>query len=529
MTPAAETSPHPGYRSLESLAARYGPHYRWLAVMAVGIGTFAAMMMTTSINVALPSIMGAFGVSQDTAQWLSTGYLAGTTISMLTLSWCISRLGIRLCYLLPTLAFCFASILGATSTSIEVMIVARIIQGAAGGLYMPLSSYLLTQVFPADKRGLAMGIFGIVTITGPAIGPWAGGLMIDTFNWRAAFILALPMSVISIPLAHMLLPDRDPEAAEAPLDWWSILLLSITMGFILNAVTHGPANGWDSNRTLLGITVGLTSFALFLWRQPRIAVPLMDLRLFSYPVFLQSTVISLIYGIALYGGMYLIPLFLQSIQQISPTQAGLVLLPGGFCMAFAMLAGGFLSDRMPGHILMVAGLLLMAYSFGVMHNADHQTSTANIVLWIIYGRIGISIITPALNLSAFSSLPNHLLSQASGTSSFLRQMGGTFGVNAISVYLARQTSLHMQQITDTQQAGNDQTLQMLDTLSPLLDQAGIDALNQAPLAVSVLAGELYLQAQTMAFQDAFVFAGALGLLGIIPAWMIKYTRLRSAS
>jgi sugar phosphate permease len=190
-------------------------------------------------------------------------------------------------------------------------------------------------------------------------------------------------------------------------------------------------------------------------------------------------------------------------------------------MAFAMLVGGYLSDRVPAHLLMVAGMALMAYSFAIMHNADSLTATVSVMWWIVIGRIGISIVTPALNMSVYASLPNHLLSQASGTSSFLRQLGGTFGVNMISVYLARQTSLHMQHISETQQAGNPQTLQMLEGLGPMLQQAGIDSSTEQSLAVWMLGSELYQQALTMGFQDAFVFSGVLAAAGLIPAWRMQ--------
>lgn len=525
MTHAPEEQPP--VRSFESLEQQFGAHYRWLAIAAVGMGTFAALMMTTSVNVAIPSIMGAFGVNQDTAQWLSTGYLAGTTVSMLTLSWCVTHLGIWLAYLIPTLVFAFASVLAGLSTNIETMIFARVLQGAAGGLYMPLSGYLLTKIFPLEQRGFAMGIFGILTVTGPAIGPYIGGLVIDSFNWRAVFYLSLPLTLISIPMAHQLLPDRDPEEAKSSLDWYSIGLLSLALISILNGLTKGQDHGWSSNYTLFNLTLGVVCIAGFVVRQTRLSNPLMDLRLFQYPTFRQAMLISLIFGLALYGGMYLIPLFLQSVQHQSATAAGFALLPGGLCMAFAMLVGGYLSDRVPAHILMISGMLLLAYSFAVMYDADQMTSLTDIIWWIIIGRVGIAIVHPALNLSSFASLPDHLLSQASGTANFLRQLGGALGVNLISIFLARQTSLHVDQIMTTQQADNPQIRQTFESLMPVLTQNSSDPMLSMPMVYAYLSGEMYRQATIMAYQDAFAFCAILATITLLPVWLIKRASQRN--
>lgn len=507
--------------SFDSLFAHYGSNYRWYALLAVGLGSFSALMMSTSINVAIPDVMGAFGIGQDVAQWLSTGYLAGSTVSMLITAWCIATWGVRISYLLPTFLFCGASLLGALATNIEVMILSRVLQGIASGIYLPLATFMVTRIFPANKQGVGMGIFGIIAVMGPAIGPYTGGVLIDAFSWRAVFFLPLPMSLLSIPLAQIMLPNRDSSAKAPRLDWWGIGLLSISLTLLLNGATKGQEKGWDSDYTYIGLALGAMAAYAFIWRQNNTPSPLLDLRLFRNPAFIQSAIISVIYGVALYSGMYTVPLFLQSIQGISPTEAGLTLLPGGLSMVVALLIGGHLSDRFPPHIIMFVGLIMLTYSFAVMFDANRFTSLAMIAWWVVIGRIGMSIVMPALNVAAFSTLPQELLTQAAGAVNFLRQLGGAIGVNLISVYLARQTSHHIDRIGETQQADNPQTQLMLETLVPSLHQSGIDASLQEPLAGWILASELYRQAMNLAFQDAFVLTAIMAALGIIPALMVK--------
>ncbi len=507
--------------SFESLIARFGDNYRWYALGSLGLGCFGAFIMSTSVNVAIPDVMGAYGIGQDVAQWLSTGFLAGSTVSMLTTAWCISTWGLRLTYLLPALLFIGASILAMLSNSIELMILARVLQGIASGIFLPMASYIVTRIFPADKQGIGMGVFGILAVMGPAIGPYTGGVLIDTYGWKSVFLLPLPMLIASLPLTQMLLPTREVNAPRQPLDWWSIGMLSVGLTMLLNASTKGQEKGWASDYTYIGLGLGITASLLFIWRQNRIDNPLMDLRLFNYPAFSQAAIISFIYGVVLYSGMYTVPLFLQSIQSITPTEAGLTLLPGGLCMALALLVGGHLSDRLPPYLIMFVGLLLLVYSFAVMFDANRFTSLALMAWWIVLGRIGMALMMPAINVAAFSSLPQNLLSQASGTTNFLRQMSGAIGVNLISVYLARQTSLHTEQIVITQQADNPQTQIMLEGLVPSLHQSGVAEPLLEPLAGWILSNELYRQGLTLAFQDAFVMTAIISTLGLIPAWLLK--------
>lgn len=507
--------------TFESLIERYGDNYRWFALGAVGLGSFGAFIMSTSVNVAIPDVMGAYGIGQDVAQWLSTSFLAASTVSMLVAAWCIATWGLRLSYLLPSLLFIGASVLAMLSNSIELMILARTLQGVASGIFLPLASYVTTRTFPPEKQGIGMAIFGILAVMGPAIGPYTGGLLIDSYGWKSVFLLPLPMLIASLPLSQMFLPEHEQEQIKQPLDWTSIGLLSVGLTLLLNTATKGQDKGWASDYTYIGFTLSAVAALLFVWRQKKISNPLMDLRLYQYPAFNQAAIISFVYGVVLYSGMYTVPLFLQSVQSITPTEAGLTLLPGGLMMAVGLLIGGALSDRVPPYLVMFAGLILLIYSFAVMHDANRFTSLAMMAWWVALGRIGMAVMMPAINVAAFSSLPQNLLSQASGTTNFLRQMSGAIGVNLISVYLARQTSLHTEHIVATQQADNPQTRIMLEELIPSLHQSGVDQSLHEPIAGWILTSELYRQGLTLAFQDAFVATALISIVALIPAWLLK--------
>ena len=194
--------------SIEGLFARFGPSYRWLVTATVMMGTIATILTATIVNVALPDIMGAFGMGQDKAQLLSTGFLAAMTGTMLLNAWMVDTLGQRATFMLAITIFIAASIMGGLAPAEGVLILARVLQGGAAGILQPLAMQTIFQVFPPEKRGSAMGIYGIGVVLAPALGPTLGGIMVDSFSWRYVFFMAVPFCFIGLFMAAILMPGR---------------------------------------------------------------------------------------------------------------------------------------------------------------------------------------------------------------------------------------------------------------------------------------------------------------------------------
>lgn len=507
--------------SIDFLFERYGERYRWIAVATIGLGTFAVLLMSTIVNVAIPEIMGAYGIGQSDAQWLSTGYLASSTVSMLMSSWCLNKVGIQNTFFWSTLVFIGSSILGAVSPNADVLILSRVIQGFSYGFFLPLSMYLMTRIFPPEKQGMGMGIFGILAVMGPAVGPYIGGITVDTFGWRAVFFIPLPLAILSLPLAIKFLPGADKNQKVGKLDWQGLVWLSICIFHLLVGLSNGQKHGWDSDFVFFCLLITAVSALGFFYRQQRSASPLMDLSLFKNRNYAMAAIVSALYGAALFGGMYAVPLFLQAVQELTATKAGLALLPAGLILTIAFPICGKLSDRTPPHWMILSGMLLLAYSSAIMVTANQFTAFWTICGWLIINRIGMAMVMPSLNVAAFSTLQPAQLTQASGTINFVRQIGGAFGVNLTSVYLDRSTSYHMDYITSTQDAANPQTQSMLAQLMPGLHQSGIEEAFQEPMAAWILSKELYSQALTLGFQDTFLITGVVMFLAIIPSIALR--------
>ena len=510
----------------ELLFERYGPRYRWLATATVMLGAIAAMLTTTSVNVAIPDIMGAFGIGQDRAQWLSTGTLAAMTVGMLLNAWLMTSFGQRRVFVVALCVFVGALLVAGASPNENVLIFCRIVQGAIAGILQPFSMYTLFKVFPPHQRGTAMGFFGMSVILGPALGPTLGGVMIDQFNWRYIFYVAVPVSAVAVLMGSLFLPEREGAGARVRFDWLGFVLLVAAIACLLTGLSNGQREGWHSDYILGLFTVALAAAVGFVAWELRAPQPLVNLRVLANPQFTGAAVVACLFGMGLFGSTYLVPLFVQTVQHMTPLAAGLMLMPAGLIMGALMPAAGYLSDRLPARTLIVAGLLCFAVSSWWLSRVDANMSFWAIAWAVVVSRVGLSLIKPALNIAALRSVRPELLGQGAGMINFARQLGGAFGVNLLSVALDRRTFFHSDTLTALQTAGNSATAELLRQVQALLAQSGASTDLQASGALHYLGRVIHAQAYTMGFRDSFLMVAVVFALGLIPAWMLG--RARSA-
>ncbi|MCW5633512.1 MAG: multidrug efflux MFS transporter [Rubrivivax sp.] len=511
----------PPAASTEHLVARYGASYRWLATLTVMVGTIATVLSSTIVNVALPDMMGAFGMGQDKAQLLSTGFLAAMTATMLLSAWMVDALGQRFTYVATLLAFLGGSVIGGLAPSEGVLVLARILQGATAGLLQPLAMQVIFRVFPSDKRGAAMGVYGIGVVLAPALGPVLGGLFVDTFSWRYVFFMPLPFCVLGILLGTVFLPEREQAGPMRPFDWIGLGLLAFFLLTLLDGLTHGQRDGWGSDRVVIAFAAALASGAAFLAWELRTPAPMLNLAMFANRSFAGAAIVSFIFGAGIFGTTYLIPLFVQIVQGYTATRSGLLLMPGGLVMGIMFPLAGRLTDRVPAYATTImAGLGIFAVSSFLMAAADTQTSFWQFAWWVVLGRIGLSFIMPGLSAGALTALPPHLIGQGSGALNFARQLGGAIGVNLLSVHLERRTQLHVSGFTAAQDAANGTTTELLGGVGGLLAQAGLPEAQAAANATSYLGQVIHAQANMLGYRDSFFIVGIIFVVGLLPALLM---------
>nr|WP_240612153.1 DHA2 family efflux MFS transporter permease subunit [Brevundimonas vesicularis] len=370
------------------------------------------------------------------------------------------------------------------------------------------------QVFPPQQRGAAMGIFGIGVVLAPALGPWVGGVLMDNFDWRFLFYLGIPFGVVGIVLANLFLPTRNPDLERQRLDWPAILYLSVFLLSVLQAISSGQRLGWDSNIVIGEIALALAAGGAFLWHEHRTPHPMLDLRLFSNGPFAAACVVSFVLGAGLFGSTYLLPIFVQQIQNLTPTQAGLLLMPAGFALVFVFPLAGKLSDVAPPGVLIGLGMAIFAYASWLLSHVNVDTAFWTLAWWTVISRVGLGFVFPSLSAGSLTVLPPRLLSQGSGAMNFTRQLGGALGTGILAVIVERRSAFHGDLIAATQTPDNVATTAYVQGAVRAMSELGVAPIDQAAASGWLLGQTVVYQAAAAAYRDGFlitaiVFAGAL--------------------
>lgn len=513
--------------SIDDLFARYGPAYRWLATATGMLGFFSVVFSSTVVNVAVPQVMGAFGVGQDKAQFLATAFLATMTASLLLNAWIVDRLGQRYAFIVAMVGFAAGSLLSATAASLELVIFGRAMQGLFSGFVQPLVMVLIFQVFPPQRRGFAMGIFSMGTVFALGVAPALGGMMIDTFSWRWVFLAPLPMMVAAFFLAFFFIPSRRRAAGAAGFDWPGYGFLCVAMFALMTAIANGQREGWTSDGILGWFALALTAAAIFIASQRRPGAALLNIALFRNTRFTLAIIVALAFGIGNFCTIYLMPVFGQIIQQYTPTEAGFLLMPGSLLAMLVLPMSGKMSDIFQPHKVIMVGLVLFAAGAGLMATADTHTMFWNVAGFILIGRVGLALVNPSLNTAAMQALPPQNLQQGAGILSFAMLLGGAVGINTLVVVLEQRTQLHSDALTLTQTAANAATREMLETVRGILGAGGVPESLQNSAALHYLGRVVTAQADTRGFQDGFLAIALLFMAALIPAWLFGRTRPQS--
>ena len=483
---------HPS--TISEMQARYGPRYRWVLLASVMIGTMATIMSSTIVNVAIPDMSQHFALGQDRAQWVTSGFMVAMASSMLTTPWLLMRYGYRRTYVGSMVLLLVGGISGGFSTSFGLMLAARVAEGLAAGIVQPIPAIIIMRAFEPHEQGSASGLFGMGVVLAPAIGPSIGGVLVDLFGWRSIFFMVVPFCLSALWLAYRYVPTTAPGGAAAnragaSLDWRGLLLVCSGTLCLLNGMVTLQSGSLGPAALLLGAAI--LALASFVQWQRRMSGsgrhPLMNLALFGYRQFAMGTIVSFIYGTALFGSTYLLPVYMQRGLDLSASFVGSILLPAGFVLAVTIAMVGRLANRQPTRRLVSIGLALLTLSFLLMSTVNLGTTTWALVAWAILGRIGLGFILPSLNIGSLRSLEKDLLSQGSSTINFIRMLGGAIGVSLCGIVLEWRLAAHGASLTAT-------------TSSP----ARLDAFNESFMMLAALCALVLLAAWQLREAPALV-------------------------
>lgn len=515
------------FDSAQVLTERYGPSYRWLVTVTGMIGVVAMVLAMTTVNVAVPDVMGAFGIGQDKAQWMSSAYMATMTAGMLMNAWVTGVLGERRTFVGSLFFFSIGALLGGSAPTEDALIFSRLLQGFSAGIAQPLVMATIFTVFPADRRGSAMGVFGLGVVFAPAIGPTLGGLMIEYFSWRYVFFISLPFCALAAVMGMVFMPTRPFPKSIPPFDWLGFGLLCAALLGLMTGIADGQREGWASDAIVFRLVAGtVAGVAFVLWElyTPR---ALLDVRIFSSLEFSATALIAFIFGAGMMGSTYVIPVFVQTIIGFTPLMAGLMMMPAGLMLAFIFPVAGRMADAIPASTMIIIGLLLFALGFWWMIGADVDTTFWTLVGMIMVSRLGLGFINPSLNASSLRALPPDKVRQGAGVANFMRQLGGAFGINLMVAFFEVRTRFHADALTATQDWGNATTARLIVQVEQLMQRSGLPLQQQKAGAYEYLASILQAKAQMMAFSDTFIIVGLVALAALVPAAMLSRSQRRS--
>src|SRR5690606_23371513 len=337
--PMTSLDPTPLPATAGSLRERYGERYRWLLLLSVMVGVMASIMSSTIVNVAIPGLSQHFHLGQERAQWVSSGFMVAMTVSMLTTPWLLGRFGYRRTYVGCMGLLLAGGLLGALAQHFALVLAARVAEGLAAGVVQPIPAIIILRAFEPHEQGRASGIFGMGVVLAPALGPSIGGLLVDWFGWRSIFFMVVPLCLLSLWLARKLVPTSGPGGAPgsgAALDWRGLVVAGAGTLCVLNGLVE-LQGGAPATATALLLAAVLV-LVVFMWLARRMlrahragqgVEPLLNLDLFSDRRFAMGSLVAFIYGVALFGSTYLLPVYMQMGLGLSASTVGTVLLPSG--------------------------------------------------------------------------------------------------------------------------------------------------------------------------------------------------------
>jgi MFS transporter, DHA2 family, multidrug resistance protein len=488
--------------------------YRYQVLFCIMAGITMFLIDTTVVNVALAKLEAVFAVDVATVQWTITGYALASGIITPLADYFTARFGMKQLWLGALTGFTLASVMAGLAPAFPILIVARILQGLSGGLLLPVGISSIFRAFPPDQRGLALGLFAIPIVAGPALGPTVGGYIVTSLDWRLIFFINLPIGVGSVIMASALIRD-EREGRQPILDLWGAILASAGFGTILFGLSRIADDGWAS-LTVMGLVLfGALCLFVLVVHELEIEHPLLEVRLFAIPQFLIGNIVGWTSTIALFGAEFLLPLYLQNLRGLSAFDTGLMLLPQGLSIAVAGPIAGRLTDKIGVRWVAVFGFILLAVNTWNLAHLTLDTDYSTLRLLLIIRGAALGCTMQSAQLVALASVPPRFLTNASSLNTAMRNIFQSFGVGILGVLVQTQTVAHTatlsQQVTATSQGGLfiQRAAAGLLQATPGMSQAAAMA-----EASSIMLGQVAREASVLAFGDAYRFTFFTALVAI---------------
>ena len=408
-------------------------------------GAVVAFLNQTLINVALPQMMNTLHITASVANWLTTIFMLVNGIVIPITAFLMERFTTRQLYLSSMGFFAIGTLICGIAPSFAIILVGRVIQAIGAGILFPLITNVIFTLYPPNRRGFAMGIFGVAMNFAPAIGPTLSGWVVEHHSWRVLFFIIFPFALINFVLAIFMVKNVT-ETSRPKLDVLGVILSTIGFGGILYGFAEAGTKGWASADVVIMFAVGAISLLLFVWRQLTVSHPILEFRIFRFKIFTLTTLINVIVTMAMFSGMILMPIYMQNVRGFSPLYSGLMLLPGGIVMGIMSPITGKLFDRFGAKWLAVSGLAITIITTYALAQLKTDTSFTYVVTVYTARMFGMSILMMPIFTAGLNELSLSLNKFGTAMVNTLRMVAGAVGMAFFVSIMTNRGAVHAKQL-----------------------------------------------------------------------------------
>ncbi|BDH62899.1 MFS transporter [Lysinibacillus sp. PLM2] len=421
---------------------------RWLALISIIIGAFVAVLNNSLINVAIPSLTTDLGSTQDTIQWVLTGYMLASGVIVPIVGFMEERIGYKKFLLVALGVFIFGTFLCSISWNDTSLIAFRVISGLGGGIIGPLSMTVIYKIMPREQVPVALSLWGVSAMVAPAIGPTLSGYLIEWFNWRFLFIVCIPFGILAFIAVSILLKEPEKNAPK-PFDALGFFLAATFAGTLLYALSSGQKAGWGSFEIVGLFFISFWALVFLIYVEANTEHPVIELSLFKNFTFMVSTTISSLVMVGMMGAMFIMPLFLQNIQRMGPIDTGLLMMPQAICMAIMMPIAGKLFNKTGPIPLGMIGLSLMAVTTYMLASMTPDTMHEWMIPVLMFRGIGTGLCMMPISTAGMNAVAPHLVGKASSISNLIRAVASSMSIAVFTLIMQKRTALHLGEISDS--------------------------------------------------------------------------------
>jgi DHA2 family multidrug resistance protein len=499
----------PMEQELSGLAqrAKDGGWLKWAIVLTASFAAILEVVDVSIVNVALPYMQGNLGATLSEIGWVSTSYSIANVIVIPLSAWLGLRFGKKRYFVFSLVAFVLASVLCGMATNLASLIVGRVLQGLGGGGLLAKAQALMFETVPREEQAKASTIFSLGVIGGPAIGPALGGYLTDALNWRWIFFINVPLGILAVWMAMTFLPPDDTgPRKKGDVDWQGILYLALGLGAFQTVLEQGQQDDWFSSVFIQRMAVlSVAGIALFIYQEMTATHPAVDLRVLRHRSLWAGSLISLVVGMGLYGTVFVVPVFAQTILNFTATKTGLMLVPGALASAVAMFSLQPLLKMASPRLLIGVGCGLTIAVMIVLSGLNPDTGSDQLFWPLIWRGFGAVIMFMPLSIATLGSLPKADMGSGAGLFSLTRQLGGSIGIAAITTLVAKQQFVHRAQLIYDASDLNPAYSERLKANTGYFQTLSGDPTAVHNQALALLDHSINTQAALLSYRDVFYF------------------------